>query len=418
MKLGSWAFLFIFSFATIFLNSCKEQSGGANQMYNSELGFGKPTEMSDDDKYEGSEESYQSSEDDWKYEARELTKDYTTFPSSFAVTNYLNKQLSSPTDPCQNFESTNPNDPKYNPSVRGAQFLMKALFQSCDALNYVIDKNTPDLKGVSAYQAGKVRKRKITNNEAYVNSHIILSNLKKDAKYPADKCVDASTAPPVYGYGSRKLPNKSGEINLMSKGDGVSSNSLAASGIDCSSFISVALATQGLKMTESSGPFRDTTTRGFHSLLNDSKSCLKRTSFNSSSSIMPGDMINVAGSHIVMVDSVGPDPLGIEKYSKNKDCDSINVSDFDFTYLHSGNVNNSYGPSRVHISKHSGGTMWTELRKMARVMCKEKVKGNNSVVKQNSKNMFSVFRHESSNPNCISEKRVKLKNEECVEKCI
>lgn len=356
----------------------------------------------------------------WLADAENLTEGFTTFPSSEDVTNHLNTALSGPIGGCLNFVEFKGKKVVANPAVRGARKVYATMFQSCNVFDKVIDSSTPDLKGVSSYPAGENRIRKVTNHQQYTDSHIVLNSFENKSDYPGEQCLDIRKQPPVYGYGSRKAPDKKGEINLFSKGDGVTSSSLNASGIDCSSFISVALATQGLKVKKTSPPFDPFTTSSLQGIAQGQNSCFENVKFSPENSIAPGDMINVAGSHIIMVDEVGEDPLAIKKFAQRNECNKIKVSDFNFTYLHSGNVNNSYGPSRVHISKHRGGAMFENLRFSAIKACSNIVKGNTS--EMNSKSLsinrkFDILRHKSTDKDCVADKKVKLKNEECINGC-
>lgn len=366
------------------------------------------------------EDHVSKEEEAWVKDAQKLTHGFSNFPSSTDLNNHLNDVLSPPAGGCLNFINHQGRKIVASPAVRGARKVYATMFQSCNVFDKVIDNTTPSLRGVSSYPSGANRIRKITNHKQYEDSHIVLSALDEGGNYPGPSCEDVRKMPPVYGYGSRKAPNNSGELNLFSKGEGVSSSSLNASGIDCSSFISVALATQGLKVTKNSPPFDPFTTSGLQQSVKGKNSCLENVKFSENTSIAPGDMINVAASHIVMIDEVGDDPLAIQKYASLNQCHKIKVSDFNFTYIHSGNVNNSYGPSRVHISKHNGGQMFDNLRMTAIKSCMNIVKGMKGEFNSKDLNInrkFDIVRHKSSDPSCISDKKIKLKNEECIDGC-
>ena len=375
------------------------------------------------------QENYVEKQDAKKAQAKEdlrkLSSDYSNMPSSFAINDYIDKGLSSPTADCD--DQLDPlgkkkvpslqSKPNVNPSAFGARKVLATFFQSCKALEVAIDPSMSNLKGVR--KVGN--KRQVYDLKSYVNSHAVLSELKSDPGYPGTGCVDATKRPPVYGYGSQKYPDKNGEINLFTPGAGVAKSSKPVSAIDCSSFISVALASQGLKVRKTDTEFTGLTTASFDQVLDRNNSCIKSTSYSLDRSIGVGDLINVANDHIVMIDEVSDDPLGIKKHLKSKSCDRISISDFDFTYIHSGAVNNSYGPSRVHISQHSGGTMFNNLRLSAVGMCKKllknpKHKGSSAEVNHNRR--FSISAHQSQDAQCVSNDPISLKNEECVEQCL
>lgn len=131
-------------------------------------------------------------------------------------------------------------------------------------------------------------------------------------------------------------------------------------------------------------------------------------------------MVNVAGNHIIMIDSISEDPLGIKARAENNSCASLSIADFDFTYIHSGAMKGSYGPSRVHSSTHNGGTIFNNLLVTARAQCQRLARGNSDNVSARSLNgtsTFGILRHDSLNPECRLPERVQLEGEECVEEC-
>lgn len=368
-------------------------------------------------------------DDDKKTQTREdlrkLSSNYSNMPSSYALNDYIDKGLSSPTADCDN-QLDEANSKKFiplqnklhsSPASFGARKVLATFFQSCKALEVSIDPSISNLKGVRKVGG----KRQVYDLKSYVSSHAILSELKSDPGYPGAGCVDATKRPPVYGYGSQKYPDKNGEIDLFTSGAGVAKSSKPVSAIDCSSFIFVALATQGLKVRKTDTAFTGLTTATFDQVLDRKNSCIKSTNYSLERSIGVGDLINVANDHIIMIDEVSDDPLGIKKHLKNKSCDRISINDFDFTYIHSGAVNNSYGPSRVHISEHSGGTMFNNLRLSAVGMCKKLLKNpkhTGSSAEVNHNRRFSISAHQSQDTDCISDTPVSLKNEECVAQCL
>lgn len=358
-------------------------------------------------------------------------KKKNSFPSSYELNEMVNSGISSPGPDCESqteqtdlTEYVSKREPTSNPAAIGAQKLLATLFQSCKALDTAITESTPPLKGISKERTGGQTipfQRNLHNTSDYVSSHIVLNMLNNDSGYPGEMCVDMTKQPPVYGYGSRKLPNKKGEVKLLSKGAGVAKKSKPVAAIDCSSFVSLALGSMGLKVNSDGKSFESLTTRNFEDQVTRKGSCLKHANFEASDTVRPGDMINLAGSHIVMIDTVTDDPLAVKKFAKLGKCSSISIADFDFTYIHSGAIKNSYGPSRVHISTHNGGTMFNNLRVAAVKQCKRlaaKKKGEVNSDKLAPNGKFAVIRHDSDNNSCRTDKKVKLQNEECVEQCM
>jgi len=412
-------------FLLMFTISCKE-----NPANNTLTGEYNP----DDYKDEANPE-YEPEEDTWLNEARDLTQDFTEFPTSDGMNRYIENATGPPNNPCPDGmipdtwdNSAGPTGKELSPAAVGARRVLASYYQSCKAIDVTLDSSTPNLKGVAKAKSFGSQKgisggylRKITDTNAFVNSHAVLKRLKGDSSYPGKSCKDMTKMPPVYGYGSRAYPNKSGTVKIFKKGGGVANGSQPAAGIDCSAFISMALGAQGLKVNKSSGPFTDNTTRSYHSQINRSGSCLKKATMTPEAPVKSGDIINVAGSHIVMIDSVGEDPLGIEKAAAAGNCNSITPKKFNFTYIHSGSIKGSYGPSRVKANLHSGGSMWNNLRVMAVKMCQNKIKNDSSPVNSGSirgvASKFTITRHQTSDPKCVSDKRIKIEGEECINKC-
>ncbi len=358
-------------------------------------------------------------------------KEENTFPSSHELNDIVNSGTSTPEPNCESqIESRGLSEyiaaPKKteNLAAIGAQKLLATFFQSCKALDTAITPETPLLQGVTKVRTSSKTipyARKVTNTNRYVKSHIILNMLDHDSGYPGPMCEDMTKKPPVYGYGSRKLPGKDGEVKLFTKGTGVTSSSRPVVAIDCSSFVSIALGSMGLKVNQDGKSFESLTTASFENQVSRKGSCLKHARFKGYDTIKPGDMINVANSHIVMVDTISDDPLAVKKFSKLKKCDSISISDFDFTYIHSGAIKNSYGPSRVHISTHNGGTMFNNLRAAAVKQCKRLVAKNEGRVNSDDlapNGKFAVIRHMSYNHECRTDKKISLQNEKCIEQCM
>lgn len=358
-----------------------------------------------------------------------------------------------------------------DPVAIGARKFLATLFQSCDALNNDSTLQIQNgqnnkvkitkLAGVSR-RNGNTGPRRIINREKYIESHPTLKQLKikKDAGlYPPSgrACADALNNPPVYGYGSKANINRKGEIELTTLGPGNSGKNgariydgVTPQAIDCSGLVSSILAMQGLKISpKHNDKAQIYSTSMFKNQANakTSETCLNHARFRGMESLLTGDLINVGGSHIVVVDSIGEDPLGIKKHSRTKTCKDLSVNSLDFTYIHSGAMNGTntahIGPSRVHISYHndtdkslggaSPGTMFNNLVALAQKRCFEIVGRENfdessSFGKSGNPN-FGLLRHVANDDrekittnmknNCKMSKPVKVKGTECIDKsCI
>lgn len=390
-----------------------------------------PQASADDVKNEYGQNDY-AEEDQWvRQQMEDLTNNYSNIPSSNDVNNLLGETLSGPVPNCLPdgvplAQPEGSSGQPLHPAAVGARRLLASYFQSCSAVDKALDSSTPNLRGVESARSyggqkgvagGKLRR--ITNTQAYVDSHLILKDLKADPNYPGAQCRDATQMPPVYGYGSTAR-SSGGELKIFQPGAGVARGSAPSAGIDCSAFISVALAAQGLKTSHNAPPYERLTTTGFSQRMNARNSCLGAAPVSPEDSVRPGDMINQAGSHIVMIDTVGEDPLGIKKHSQSNSCNSITAKDFDFTYIHSGAIKNSYGPSRVQANLHNGGTMWNNMVLMARKLCVQKSRNQSAHVDSKSLGMsssMSLIRHKTHEPQCVGETRMKIEGESCIDGC-
>ncbi len=364
--------------------------------------------------------------EDLEAEVAELTNQFRNLPSSTDINRHIEEQLTPTYDPCTHQHCNE--DTNDTLAAQGARRMLATYYQSCKALEKVITPTTPPLQGItSATKIGNRRNprggklRQITNQSALVRSHVILGPLSNDKNYPkAPLCRDMTKTPPVYGYGSRLSHNRqNNSINLFTSGDGVITPPAAVAS-DCSTFISSALATAGLRIRKGGPAFQDLTTDNFNTYARRADSCIKHAEFEGNSSLKPGDMVNIARNHIIMIDTIGPDPMGIEKHAKARTCASLRVSDFNFTYIHSGALKNSYGPSRVHISTHRGGTMFNNMMLNAQAMCRRIVAGDQAKVSSrqlNANGNFGILRHQSNDPACKMSARVKLVGEECTDEC-
>lgn len=410
----------------LFLASCQMtgsqiQNGQAKRMSDRVIEESDIVDSVDETLFEeGSENSRQQSS--VKEDLSKLTNDFTNFPTTYDVVGHLDRSLSF-IGSCLITEDDK--DYAYGTlfgrGSMGARRVLATIYQSCDSIDFVMDETTPALKGVSTQSAEfsdgtDYRQRVINNRSEMIKSHGILSELDKDPEFPGANCIDTTKRPPVYGYGSRK-GLRSREINLFTRGQGVAKNNVQASGIDCSEFISAAFAAEGLKFNKSDKDFNSLTTTSLHYNSGEGDSCVEPVTFDLPFSIQSGDIINVKGSHVVMVDTVGPDPLGIKGAADKNSCNSITIEDFNFTYIHSGALNN-YGPARVdakiHATKRS--TMFANLLVQARTACARLVSGRDkSQVMRKGK--FSILRHDAGNPDCYYEDYGKLKGEECISQC-
>ena len=363
--------------------------------------------------------------------------DHNTYEEAFygnlmqSVSNGLKRSSTMVTsEPCSPSQDTTAKkiDSK---ALQGARKVFANFFQSCAVLEEKITKETPFLKGVSSrgpndrdksLAPGIKRVRQVNSTEQIVESNIFMQKAMSKGEYPSTNCKDMRSTPPIYAWGGKpQFQKEPAKINLFQSNAGVKSSSQNNSvSIDCSGFISAAFASMGLKIEEEKESYTSYGTSTLKEASEKEGSCLPSAQIEPTDILRPGDVFNYSASHVVMIDEIGEDPLAVERFAKINQCNDITIDDFDFTYLHSGAINNSYGPSRVHINAHDGGdAMMNGLRSLAIKMCQKMVEGENSSTdsKQAFPNeRFSLMRHDSERESCHHEP-VPLEGEECLENC-
>ena len=141
--------------------------------------------------------------------------------------------------------------------------------------------------------------------------------------------------------------------------------------------------------------------------------------------IQPGDII-ASDSHIVMVDSVGSDPLGIKRAKKTADCTAATLTSngFDFAVSQSGNWKNGIGIHRSVAKDYlkSSSTFQKGLTQLAAYFCQEQFKSSktfdetSSFLAKPDLGGINVIRHKGT-PECLASTPIALKYDSCVEDC-
>ncbi|MFN7684462.1 MAG: hypothetical protein ACK5QT_03515 [Oligoflexia bacterium] len=337
-----------------------------------------------------------------------------------------------------------------------ARKLLGVYFQDCEAAKKVwtaeilaVQRKSP----IERVERGSITVRSLSEKkrEDYLNWHYALSGLKgrKSPPYPQhESCshvFENTKAPlPIYGYGAKCEtdfcwnPKEStmdlrADRNRRKDGDvdGVdeTKNGAPLAAIDCSGFVAASFAAAGLKMTPKAWPPELVVGTGkFPEYVG--QGCIEVATIEYPKGIREGDVVNVSRNHVVIIDSVGPDPLGIQKAGGN--CDRISASSLDFTVTHSGSAGD-LGPARFDAKLEvPAGTvaMGSKLRNglldMARRVCRaevEKAQGKASgKAVSGQEGSFSVLRHRSDRKECRidpqgkGEKAIRLKGQECLEK--
>jgi hypothetical protein len=144
-------------------------------------------------------------------------------------------------------------------------------------------------------------------------------------------------------------------------------------------------------------------------------SCLAPVASKAGDSLRNGDILASTG-HIVMIESVGSDPFGIERLQKVSDCRTENIShkNFDFAMLHSSPTKGGVGINRSKAADYldESSAMRSALVDYAIAACKAKF-GQPSTVKPST---ARLVRHKMT-AECM-DKPVPLEGESCVQRCV
>lgn len=309
-----------------------------------------------------------------------------------------------------------------NDAAVGIRLALATMYQSCEAPTITIP-NT--LRSRQSPVSGRPRS---LMNRARVSSYRNFNPYLANRSSVRNGCFNVLAQPPIYGYGAKPATN-GGEIQFHrdqssrplcggERRSGVSCSSQPVSAIDCSGLVTGALRRMGLniKPNEKFDPANINTT-GLNDATVEGGSCLALASISPEISIVPGDILNKGGNHVVMVDEVGDDPLGIKRHVRNNSCRSLSVNDFDFKFIHSGAIG-SLGVARVDAKHSEISNFMSNLAIKAMVACNSIRNGERNVLLGGgSGSAFSVIRHKGdSAPGCKGEPEA-FENEECVSQC-
>lgn len=293
----------------------------------------------------------------------------------------------------------------------GALFTFATAYQTCESLNLLpIDKSTQNVVGVQLGEKnGQGYRREYGNIRQIASTHYYI----KDMNYSSG-CFPLNQKPLVYDYGGQPAVDvKNNLINFFAN----SGSGGKALGIDCSAFVSSALATAGLKYTpeinnkpiyirQSSSNFIDPKTSNWK--------CFDRISVSPNQSIVSGDIMAING-HVVMIDQAGSDPFGIKKMTTLKQCENLDVVNFDFTIMQSSPSKGSIGINRYRANDYlpeAGRAMQEGFLKYAKAACTAWVESKKYTPAYSS---VGIIRHKGT-PECLDH-RVQLTSESCIRDC-
>lgn len=295
----------------------------------------------------------------------------------------------------------------------GADKALAVAYQSCaTAAQSPMTTATPDLQGITVLgQNGLGTIRKITGLAQFLSSNYYYQNFNLQ-----QSCRDVRTAPMIYNYGGKPATTSAATsaLDFFTKtGEGVSPEL----GIDCSGYVFSSIATAGLRLSPGT-QLKAVLVHGVNSTMfmnpsSNGMSCLQKVSMGLSGTLKAGDILAQNG-HVVVIDRVGADPLGILSATNDSQCDAITSAKFDFIIAQSSSSKGGIG-----INKYIGrdylledSTFKSGLEAYAHQACHARFASKDVAVQSS---VIQVVRHKLTS-DCI-QKPVALAGEACVAQC-
>lgn len=334
--------------------------------------------------------------------------------------NAMNVQCENPETPAPGEDMPTGMDPERVTTlplpVYGMRFTFATAYQSCQALaEPIMSASTPDIaedaiKITGMHSDGVGSKRIISNLTSLLTTHPYYKNVNNYGS----GCLKGSSYPMIYDYGGKPYAAVgSSTVNLFKNAGGGTS----VLGIDCSGYVYTALATAGLRLKPGTN-MKASGVSGISSTMyvepeKNGMSCLQKITLTPQTNLKAGDIVAVPG-HVLMIDSVGSDPFGLNGAKTVDDCTKLDVKNFDFVVIQSSPSKNAVGINRYQARDYlpEAEKMRDGLEKYAYNACLAKVNNRNYTP---SLGTLSVIRHKMTS-SCIGS-RIKLTQESCIQSC-
>lgn len=295
-----------------------------------------------------------------------------------------------------------------------ADKVLGVAYQSCAAVNLrPMTKETETAKGieiVGTHPDGVGKKRRIQNLNQLLQTDYYLQNFPVN-----NQCRDIRSSPMIYDYGGK--PNTPTNENVLDffVNDGDGTNVL---GIDCSGYVFSSIGAAGFRL-EPNKKLKPILVHGINAAAymepqKNGMGCFQKIKVGASGTLLPGDIISKVG-HVVVVKSIGPDPLGILKVEKANDCDRISIGDFDFVVSQSSPSKGGIGINQ-YVAKDflsESANMKAGLEAFARSACKARLANTDREVLGE---LVQVTRHKMTSE-CL-DNPIALRGESCLNSCL
>ena len=294
----------------------------------------------------------------------------------------------------------------------GSHNVLATAYQSCAVLEIPeVSAATADVVGIQrtgTHSDGVGGVRKVSSVSSVQNSHPYI----KVAGGAQAGCFNVRSNPLIYDYGGQAAI--SNNVLDFSKNSGSGSTAL---GIDCSAYVSAAVAAGGMRYkpgVENKAVYTRQNSSKFINASSSGFTCFNNVTATPNTSILPGDIVGVSG-HVVLVDKIGADPFGLKRLKSASDCNSLSTTYWDFIISQSSPSKNGIGLNR-YVAKdylRESTKMTTAFMGIAKAACQAYFGSKNVATPSSS---YGILRHKGT-AECLSPK-IQMAYQSCVSTCL
>lgn len=293
----------------------------------------------------------------------------------------------------------------------GLNRVFATAYQSCRVLDLPpMDASTSSVVGITrlpgTHEDGIGGLRVIGDLKAVQSTHYYVRGIATESS-----CVRVSDNPLIYDYGGSPSISNNTLNFFVNSGSGTK-----ALGVDCSAFVSSAIAVGGLRYKPdlaNKAIYTRQTSSKFISAAQSNFTCFENVTLTPKQSIKAGDIVGVKG-HVVVVDRVGADPFGLNLIKSEKECSSISHRNFDIDVAQSSPSKGGIGINKYKASVYLDETtlMKEAFVGMAQQACLAKFQNKNL---KPANTEWGFLRHKGT-PECVSSP-IAMVGESCTRTC-
>ncbi len=294
------------------------------------------------------------------------------------------------------------------------RYAMSVAYQSCRALDLKpLSSASASVEGIDVigtHSSGNGKKREIGDLRDVQNTHPYV----RGTSYGGG-CFNVSESPLIYDFGGKPYTTSKDNSSFDFFRNGGSGTS--ALGVDCSGFVFSAIGAAGFKLDPKkvlkASLVGGISARAYMEPAKNGMPCFEKIKVGLSGDLKSGDLIASSG-HIVIVDKVGSDPLGVLAKTSASQCSSLDSSDFNFTVSQSSPSKGGVGINRYVASDYlsTNGSFRSALESYARKACEARFKKKDVLIEGLS---AQVVRHKQTTECATSV--LKFEHAACVENC-